>query len=78
MQLNLKSLIFLILIAGLILTGCGAPAAATVAPATAAPATAAPATEAPVLRSLRPPRSPLNCGPTTVIRPRCGLCKNCR
>ena len=43
MQLNLKSLVFLILIAGLILTGCGAPAAATVAPATAAPATAAPA-----------------------------------
>jgi multiple sugar transport system substrate-binding protein len=48
MKLNLKSLVFMILIAGLILTGCGTPAAAPVAPATAAPATAAPAaTQAP-------------------------------
>jgi multiple sugar transport system substrate-binding protein len=42
MQLNLKSLVFLVLIAGLILTGCGTPAP------TAAPATEAPATEASV------------------------------
>ena len=42
MQLNLKSLVFLVLIAGLILTGCGAPAP------TAAPATEAPATKASV------------------------------
>lgn len=40
MQLNLKSLVFLILVAGLILTGCGAPAP-TAAPSTDAPATAA-------------------------------------
>jgi multiple sugar transport system substrate-binding protein len=47
MQLNLKSLIFLILILGLILTGCAAPAP-TAAPATDAPAAAAPAnTQAP-------------------------------
>jgi multiple sugar transport system substrate-binding protein len=42
MQLNLKSLVFLVLIAGLILTGCGTPAP------TAVPATEAPATEASV------------------------------
>lgn len=42
MQLNLKSLVFLVLITGLILTGCG-----TSAP-TAAPATEAPATKASV------------------------------
>ena len=44
MQLNLKSFIFLTLIAGLILTGCAAPAT-TAAPATKAQATAASATE---------------------------------
>ena len=48
MQLKLKQLIFLTLIAGLILTGCGTPAAApTTAPATESPATAAPATSVP-------------------------------
>jgi multiple sugar transport system substrate-binding protein len=50
MQLNLKSLIFLLLIAGLVLTGCAAPAptAAPATEATKAPATAVPeATQAP-------------------------------
>ncbi len=45
MQLNLKSLIFLMLISGLVLTGCGGPAATTAAPATEVPATVASATE---------------------------------
>jgi ABC-type glycerol-3-phosphate transport system substrate-binding protein len=48
MQLNLKPLIFLTLIAGLILTGCGAPAAATVAPAATQAATEPPAAALPV------------------------------
>jgi len=45
MQLNMKSLIFLTLIAGLVLTGCG-PAATTVAPATQPPAAEPAVTEA--------------------------------
>jgi multiple sugar transport system substrate-binding protein len=55
MQLNLKSLVFLILVAGLILTGCAAPAP-TAAPATEAPATQAPeATQAPTEAPTEPP-----------------------
>jgi multiple sugar transport system substrate-binding protein len=54
MQLNLKSL-FLTLIAGLILTGCAAPAT-TAAPATEAQATAAPATD---VQATEPPAAAL-------------------
>ena len=70
MKLNLKSLVFMLLIAGLVLTGCAAPAP------TAAPGSGAPATEAVqwlpkrllklrLSHQLLP--SLLNCGPTMAI-----------